>query len=36
MGREREDGHVYFVGGIVAVPGASPHGLLPLSPPSLL
>lgn len=23
MGREREDGHIYFVGGLVAFPGAS-------------
>lgn len=22
MGREREDGHVYFTGGLVAFPGA--------------
>jgi hypothetical protein len=37
MAREREDGHVYFVGGLVAFPGIPPSRLLailiaPLAP----
>lgn len=27
MAREREDGHVYCVGGLVAFPGPSPYAL---------